>query len=92
LNVLKPHLQNTIATLLARGTRQREIDRLTGISRETIRTCQLRTLGNASNSPGVATARIKFPTPPTGFGRWQTNAVELRAIPRVHRGSGSVPP
>lgn len=63
MNVLKPHLQNTIATLLARGTSQREIERLTGISRKTIRTYQLRIEGADSNSPGVATGSNQIPPP-----------------------------
>ena len=37
LNVLKPHLQITIATLLARGESQHEIARRTGVDRKTIR-------------------------------------------------------
>ena len=36
-NVLKPHLQTTIWTLLRAGVSQREIERVTGISRNTIR-------------------------------------------------------
>ena len=36
-NVLKPHLQTTIWTLLRAGVSQREIERMTGISRNTIR-------------------------------------------------------
>ena len=64
VNVLKPHLQTTIWTLLKAGNSQREIERRTGISRHTIRTwanrfaCQ----GDppqqhplAPNCPGVAT-------------------------------------
>jgi DNA-binding CsgD family transcriptional regulator len=37
MNVLKPHLQTTIATLVAAGKGQREIARITGIDRKTIR-------------------------------------------------------
>ena len=37
MNVLKPHLQTTIWTLLRSGATQREIERQTGISRHTIR-------------------------------------------------------
>lgn len=36
-NVLKPHLQTTIWSLLKAGVSQREIERVTGISRNTIR-------------------------------------------------------
>jgi len=51
LNVLKPHLRITIRTLLSRGTSQREIERLTGVDRKTIR----RYGAGGANSPGVAT-------------------------------------
>jgi hypothetical protein len=37
---LKPHLQSTVFTLLERQTSQREIQRLTGIDRKTIRRYQ----------------------------------------------------
>jgi hypothetical protein len=37
VNVLKLHLQATVTTLLERGKSQREIHRLTGIDRKTIR-------------------------------------------------------
>jgi DNA invertase Pin-like site-specific DNA recombinase len=42
VNVLKPHLQTTIWTLLKGGATQREIERITGISRHTIRAYQQR--------------------------------------------------
>jgi len=51
LNVLKAHLRVTIRTLLSTGTRQREIERLTGVDRKTIR----RYAAGGANSPGVAT-------------------------------------
>ena len=37
MNVLKPHLRTTLATLLDKGVSQREINRKTGIDRKTIR-------------------------------------------------------
>ena len=40
MNVLKPHLQTTITTLLAKGASQRKIERVTGIDRKTIRAYQ----------------------------------------------------
>ncbi|MFN7219416.1 MAG: helix-turn-helix domain-containing protein, partial [Burkholderiales bacterium] len=55
MNVLKPHLQTTVFTLLAAGESQREIARITRIDRKTIRTLQRRFAANAANSPGVAT-------------------------------------
>jgi transposase len=37
MNVLKPHLQTTVKTLLDKGVSQREINRKTGVDRKTIR-------------------------------------------------------
>jgi Trp operon repressor len=37
LNVLKPHLRITLQTLLQKGASQREIERVTGVDRKTIR-------------------------------------------------------
>jgi len=50
VNVLKPHLRITVATLLSGGASQREIERMTGVDRKTIRR-----LAREANSPGVAT-------------------------------------
>ena len=47
---MKPHLRITLATLLRAGTGQRQMARVTGVDRKTIRRYAL-----ASNSPGVAT-------------------------------------
>ena len=60
MNVLKPHLQTTIWTLLRAGNSQREIERRTGISRHTIRAWAKRLAAQGdppadSNCPGVAT-------------------------------------
>ena len=55
MNVLKPHLQTTIWTLLERGATQHEIHRLTGIDRKTIRVYQQRFEAERAKSPGVAT-------------------------------------
>ena len=55
LNVLKQHLRVTIQTLLGNGTSQREIERLTGVDRKTIRRYERERLGPPANSPGVAT-------------------------------------
>ncbi len=64
MNVLKPHLQTTIATLLRAGRSQREIERATGIDRKTIRTYQLRFAAEQANSPGVATgSELQIPPP-----------------------------
>ena len=73
---MKPHLQTTIWTLLESGTSQREIERVTGIDRKTIRAYQKRFATAApATSPGVATdcppvvvgrvPQIPPPRPPT---------------------------
>jgi hypothetical protein len=55
VNVLKPNQRATVVTLLQRNTPQREIARITGIDRKTIRSYHPRWLLDLSNSPGVAT-------------------------------------
>jgi transposase len=68
VNVLKPHLQTTIWTLLDAGASQREIERATGIDRKTIRAYQKRFAAAAANSPGVSTdpgRQFPPPRPPT---------------------------
>jgi hypothetical protein len=70
LNVLKPHLQTTIWTLLKGGATQREIERITGISRHTIRSYQQRFAADPANCPGAATdspGQTAPPWPPTGL-------------------------
>ena len=74
MNVLKPHLQATVFTLLERGQSQREIHRLTGIDRKTIRKYErvyrAQQAARNLNSPGVATgsdggtSQIPPPWPP----------------------------
>ncbi len=67
MNVLKPHLQTTIATLLASNTSHRQIERVTGIDRKTIRTYAKRIEEIQANSSGVATGtpdQIPPPRPP----------------------------
>ena len=79
MNVLKPHLQTTIATLLAAGRSQREIERVTGIDRKTIRAYQKRLApAAASNSPGVATGSREQNPPgwPPAPGSISTSACE----------------
>ena len=69
MNVLKSHLQTTIRTLLDAGTSQREIERVTGISRNTIRGWEKRFAAERANCSGVATdpagGQIAPPRPPT---------------------------
>jgi len=67
MNVLKQHLQTTISTLLELSTRQRKIERVTGIDRKTIRSYQKRFDELKENSSMVATSapdQIPPPKPP----------------------------
>ncbi|OYV35119.1 MAG: hypothetical protein B7Z83_07650, partial [Thiomonas sp. 20-64-5] len=62
---MKPHLQTTIRTLLEAGATQREIERVTGISRHTIRAWQHRfTEESEANCSGVATGSQEQTAPP----------------------------
>jgi hypothetical protein len=60
VNVLKPTQRAMVITLLERITPQREIARITGIDRKTIRSYHQRWLADLSNSPGVATGSEAF--------------------------------
>lgn len=60
---MKPNKRITVATLLASGTSQREIARLTGVDRKTIRRLTLGTTGAAPNSPTPATG-VRPENPP----------------------------
>lgn len=68
MNVLKPNKRTTVATLLATGTSQREIARLTGVDRKTIRRLALGATGPEPNCPAVATGPVaaNSSTPATG--------------------------
>lgn len=58
MNVLKAHLKNTVFTLISQGIAQREIHRITGIDRKTIRhyvRAMLATTGGDPNSSTLAT-------------------------------------
>lgn len=57
MNVLKPHLQTTILTLLEAGTSHRQIERVSGTDRKTIRTYAKRINKSKANSSGVATGK-----------------------------------
>ena len=78
MNVLKPHLQTTVFTLLAADKSQREIARITQVDRKTIRALARRFAAEQSNSPGMATGsdgQIPPPRPP-GPGRQSISACE----------------
>ncbi len=69
MNVLKPHKRTTIFTLLGLHKSQRDIERITGIDRKTIRSYQRLYEALQPNSPGVATdpkEQIPPPWPPIG--------------------------
>ncbi len=78
LNVLKPHLQTTIATLLESNTSHRQIERVTGIDRKTIRTYAKRIEELKANSSGVATGTPDqiFPTRPPAQAKLTTSICE----------------
>ena len=87
---MKPHLQTTIWTLLESGTSQREIERVTGIDRKTIRAYQKQFATAApANSPGVATdsppapaaatPQIPPPRPPTSAAAAAATATAVTA-------------
>lgn len=86
---MKPHLQTTIWTLLESGTSQREIERVTGIDRKTIRAYQKRFSTTAPpNSPGVATdcpAVATGPVPQIPPPRPPTSAVVTASACEPHR-------
>ena len=60
MNVLKPNLQATVETLLAKGVSQREINRKTGINRKTIR--RYARLYHEALSDAPAPAHSNYPT------------------------------
>lgn len=55
MNVLKSHLRITVQTLLGNGAGQREIERMTGVDRKTIRRIGREIASPEANSPRVAT-------------------------------------
>lgn len=67
---MKPNQRATVYMLLERGSTQREIARITGIDRKTVRSYQRRWEAEQANSPGVATGsetvatQISPPWPP----------------------------
>ena len=76
MNVLKPHQKSTIATLLERGLGQREIERITGISRRTIRSYQQKQSAELSNcsTPATGSGEIAPPRPPAS--KWSPSDCE----------------
>lgn len=94
MNVLKPHLQTTIWTLLKAGNSQREIERRTGISRHTIRVWAKRFEAQGdpppqpqpdSNCPGVATDLGDELASQTAPPRPPASTQALRSLCEPHR-------
>ena len=65
MNVLKPHLKSTVFTLISQGVSQREIHRLTGIDRKTVRfyakSVPTEVTGGDPNSSTLATGSVPAP-------------------------------
>ena len=72
MNVLKPNQRATVYTLLERNTPGREIARITGIDRKTVRSYRNRWLGELANSPRVATGSDPAPITEAGVVAAQT--------------------
>ena len=100
MNVLKPNQRATVITLLQRNTPQREIARITGIDRKTIRSYHTRWLLDPSNSPGVATGsetltpQIPPPWPPalvsTSSSLCEVHRVFIEAQLRLRRNATAI--
>ena len=90
---MKPHLQSTVFTLLDRNASQREIHRLTGVDRKTIRRYRALRAGTEANSPGEVTTgpvsadgQIPPPRPPASGASGATAAGSLaRSACEPHR-------
>ena len=97
---MKPNQRATVITLLERNTPQREIARITGIDRKTIRSYHARWLLDPSNSPGVATGseavatQIPPPWPPalvsTSSSLCEVHRVFIEAQLRLRRNATAI--
>lgn len=79
MNVLKPYLQTTLSTLLARNASQHEIARVTQIDRKTIRSYAKRWREQQADSSGVAAGsadQIPPPRPPEKASKQAESACE----------------
>ena len=82
---MKPNHRATIYTLLERGTTQREIARITGIDRKTVRSYQRRWLAERPTSPGVATGCEEQIPPPWPPARTQVASAVSTSLCEPHR-------
>jgi len=78
---LKPYLRVTIRTLLSGGTSQREIERLTGVDRKTIRR-----YAREANSPGVTTGLLPQKSGETADQNPPRPPGQAQSACEVHRG------
>ncbi len=87
MNVLKPHLRTTVFTLISQGVSQREIHRLTGIDRKTIRfyvnSAPTGGAGGNSNSSTLATGSIPAPEIQNPPPRPPAFAAEMPSAPPI---------
>ena len=76
MNVLKPHKKATIATLIERRLSQREIERVTGVNRRTIRSMQREMAAEAAkcSTPSTGSNQSAPPRPPGPA--WSPSACE----------------
>ena len=87
---MKPNQRATVYTLLERGSTQREIARITGVDRKTVRSYQRRWQAEPSNSPGVATGsdgvaiQVTPPWPPAP-GASASEAAAITSLCEPHR-------
>ena len=93
MNVLKPHLQTTIRALLHAGGSQREIERVSGISRNPICDWETRFAAERKNCSGVAPTRLINLLHPGHRPRHPGHLLSLNACPyfatfRPHRAPG----
>ena len=90
---MKPHLQSTVFTLLDRNASQREIHRLTGVDRKTIRRYRALRADAEANSPGEVTTgpvsvdgQIPPPRPPAfGASEAAVTGSQARSACEPHR-------
>lgn len=92
MNVLKPHLQTTVSTLLAAGKSHREISRVTHVDRKAISRLAQRISQDQSKAAGVTTGSSgqKPPPRPPAPSRQMSSACEphrlfIQAQLRLHR-------
>lgn len=86
-NVLKPHLKSTVLTLISKGISQREIHRLTGIDRKTIR-FYAKSVPTEAATGSIPVLEVQNPPPrPPAFPAEEPGApIVARSACEPHRG------